>query len=51
VRLLLLESDRSFLRSAELITLSIAAHVAVVALAAAGASGSFRLPADSAMPV
>jgi TonB family protein len=46
VRLILLESDRSFLRSAELITLSIATHVAVVALAAAGASGGFRLPAD-----
>lgn len=46
MRLLLLESDRSFLRSAELITLSIATHVAVVALAAAAASGSFRLPAD-----
>ena len=46
VSLTLLESDRSFLRSAELITLSIAMHAAVVGLALAGPAGSFRLPDD-----
>ena len=42
----LLESERSFLRSAELVTLSVAMHLAVLGLAAAGAAGTFRLPAD-----
>ena len=46
VSLTLLESDRSLLRSAELITLSIAMHAAVVGLALAGPAGSFRLPDD-----
>jgi TonB family protein len=42
----LLESDRSFLRSAELVTLSIALHVTVLGFAAITPAGSFRLPAD-----
>jgi hypothetical protein len=46
MRLTLLESDRSFLRSAELITLSIAMHVTVLAVAAVAPAGSFRLPSD-----
>jgi TonB family protein len=46
MRLTLLESDRSFLQSAELITLSVAAHAAMVGLIVATASGTFRLPAD-----
>ena len=46
MRLTLLESDRHFLRSAELITLSIGMHLAVAALAAVSASGAFRLPED-----
>lgn len=46
MRLTLLESDRSFLRSAELVTLSIAMHVTVLGFIAATPAGSFRLPAD-----
>jgi TonB family protein len=46
MHLTLLESDRSFLRSAELASLSIAMHVAVVGLVAVTATGNFRLPAD-----
>lgn len=46
MRLTLVESDRSVLRSTELITLSVATHVAVLGLISAGAVGSFRLPAD-----
>jgi TonB family protein len=46
VQLTLLESDRNFLRSAELITLSIALHVTVLAVAAVAPAGFFRLPAD-----
>jgi TonB family protein len=46
VHLTLLESDRNFLRSAELVTLSIAMHVTVLGVAAVAPAGSFRLPAD-----
>jgi len=46
VHLTLLESDRNFLRSAELVTLSIAMHVTVLGVAALGPAGSFRLPDD-----
>jgi TonB family protein len=46
VHLTLLESDRSFLRSAELITLSIALHLTLLGVAALAPAGSFRLPAD-----
>jgi TonB family protein len=46
VHITLLESDRSFLRSAELVTLSIAAHLTVLGVAAVAPAGSFRLPAD-----
>ncbi|HEY7613914.1 MAG TPA: energy transducer TonB [Gemmatimonadales bacterium] len=42
----LLESDRSFLRSAELITLSIALHATLLGVAAVSPAGSFRLPTD-----
>ena len=44
MHLTLLESDRSFLRSAELATLSITTHVAVLALILGGPAGTFRLP-------
>jgi TonB family protein len=46
VRLILLESDRSFLRSAELVTLSVAMHAGLLWLAAGTSTGTFRLPAD-----
>jgi protein TonB len=46
MRLTLLESDRSFLHTAELVTLSIAMHVGLLGLAAVTATGTFRLPAD-----
>ena len=42
----LLESDRNFLRSAELITLSIALHLTLLGVAAVAPAGSFRLPND-----
>ena len=42
----LMESDRSFLRSAELVTLSIALHVTLLGFAAITPAGSFRLPTD-----
>jgi TonB family protein len=44
MRLTLLESDRSFLHSAEYAALSILAHLGVVWLAAATSTGTFRLP-------
>jgi TonB family protein len=46
VHLTLLESDRNFLRSAELITLSIALHLTLLGVAAVTPAGSFRLPTD-----
>lgn len=46
MHLTLLESDRNFLRSAELITLSIALHVTMLGFVAVTPAGSFRLPAD-----
>ena len=46
MHLTLLESDRNFLRSAELVTLSIAMHITVLGVAAVAPAGSFRLPAD-----
>jgi TonB family protein len=46
VHVTLLESDRSFLRSAELITLSIAMHLTVLGVVAFAPAGTFRLPAD-----
>jgi TonB family protein len=46
VQITLLESDRSFLRSAELVTLSIALHLTLLGVAAVAPAGSFRLPAD-----
>ena len=45
MHLTLLESDRSFLRSAELVTLSIATHAAVLG-ALSGSAAAFRLPDD-----
>ena len=44
MQLTLLESDRSFLRSSECAALSIVAHLALVWVAMAATSGSFRLP-------
>ncbi|MGH7500034.1 MAG: energy transducer TonB [Gemmatimonadales bacterium] len=44
MRLTLLESDRSALRSAEYATVSIVAHIAVICLALATTTGTFRLP-------
>jgi TonB family protein len=46
MRMTLLESDRSFLRSAEYATLSIVTHVAVVWLVLASSAGTFRLPTN-----
>jgi hypothetical protein len=46
MRLTLLESDRSFFRSAESAVVSIVAHVGVVLLALAPMTGSFRLPTN-----
>jgi TonB family protein len=46
VHLTLLESDRNFLRSAELITLSIAMHLTLLVVAAVSPAGTFRLPTD-----
>jgi TonB family protein len=46
VHLTLLESDRNFLRSAELITLSIALHLTLLGVAAVAPAGTFRLPTD-----
>ncbi len=46
MRLTLLESDRSFLHSAELVTLSIAVHVTALVFVAITPAGTFRLPAD-----
>jgi TonB family protein len=44
MRLTLLESDRSFIRSAEVATVSIVAHVGVVLLALTPPTDTFRLP-------
>lgn len=46
MRLTLLESDRSFLRSAECATLSILAHAGVVWLAVAVTDGGTQIPTD-----
>jgi len=46
MNLTLLESDKSLFRTAEYATLSIVAHAAVVGLALATATGTFRLPTD-----
>jgi TonB family protein len=46
MRLTLLESDRSLLHSAEIVTLSIGMHAGLVGLILATATGTFRLPAD-----
>ena len=46
MRLILLESDRSFLRSAECATVSILAHAGLVWLAVATTEGGRQLPAD-----
>lgn len=46
MRLTLLESDRSFLRSAECASLSIVAHVALVWLAVGVTEGGRRIPTD-----
>lgn len=46
MRLTLLESDRSFLRTAELATVSIVAHAGLVSLVLTTATGTFRLPTD-----
>lgn len=46
MRVTLLESDRSFLHSAELVTLSIAVHVTALVFVAITPAGTFRLPAD-----
>ena len=46
MRLTLLESDRSFLHTAELVTLSIAVHVTALVFVAITPAESFRLPAD-----
>jgi TonB family protein len=46
MRLTLLESDRSFLRSAECGAMSIVAHLGVVWLAVAGTQGGGQLPID-----
>jgi TonB family protein len=44
MRLTLLESDRSFFRSAEYATISILAHAGVIWLAVATTTGAFQLP-------
>jgi TonB family protein len=44
MRLTLLESERSFFRSAEFATVSIVTHVAAVWLALTSSTGTFRLP-------
>jgi protein TonB len=46
MRLTLLESDRRFLHFAEIVTLSIGLHAAMVWIILATATGTFRLPAD-----
>jgi hypothetical protein len=46
MRLTLLESDRSFLRSAECAALSIVAHAGVAWLAVAATAGGRELPTD-----
>ena len=46
MHLTLLESDRNFLRSAELVTLSIAMHVTVLGVAAVAPAGRRKDPAD-----
>ena len=44
MRLILLESDRTFFRSAEIAAVSIVAHVGLALLVLAGTAGTFRLP-------
>ena len=46
MHLTLLESERSFVRSAELVTLSIATHALVLTALSGSAAGGFRLPDD-----
>ncbi len=46
MHLTLLESERNFVRSAELVTLSIATHVVVLGALSGSAAGAFRLPSD-----
>ena len=46
MHLTLLESDRSLVRSAELVTLSIATHALVLGALSGSAAGGFRLPDD-----
>ena len=46
MHLTLLESDRSFFRTAEFVTLSIVAHLGVVWVVVATATGTFRLPTN-----
>lgn len=46
MRLILLESDRSFFRTAEYATMSIVAHVGVIWLALATTTATFRLPTN-----
>jgi TonB-like protein len=46
MRLTLLESDRSFFRTAEYATVSIVAHLGVVWVVVATATGTFRLPTN-----
>ncbi len=46
MRLTLLESDRSFLRSAEIATLSIVAHSVLLGFVLTSPTGTFRLPAS-----
>ncbi|MGH7579523.1 MAG: energy transducer TonB [Gemmatimonadales bacterium] len=46
MRLTLLESDRSFFRSAEIATVSIVVHAGVALLALTTPTGAFRLPTD-----
>jgi TonB family protein len=46
MQLTLLESDRSFFRTAEYVTVSIVAHLGLVWVVAATSVGTFRLPTD-----
>jgi TonB family protein len=46
VHLTLLESDRSLLRSAELITISVATHATVIGFVLFSPAGTFHLPTD-----
>jgi outer membrane biosynthesis protein TonB len=46
MQLTLLESDRSFFRTAEFVTLSIVAHLGLLWFIVATATGTFRMPTD-----